>query len=215
MCLVYELQRAAAQQGVSIESLVRKASLVSRKLELDDFCKVLDKELNGYSDGDSIPDYRKIRGILKCNSPMVGWIPVMIEDKSFEKSFTMRVIRQSIHELQCLYDINESYLTMMLSAQENRYLAQYIEEDIEMSQFCIMIPRASIYNILARIQDFILRWSLDLEELGILGDDIKFSLEEIDKAKTASKIYNYTNNFSGSVATSQIQQGATDSHMEA
>lgn len=64
MSIVIELQKAAIDSNSDILSLLRKAYLVARKLEISDFQEWISSELNGYEDYDKIPDYRMITGNL-------------------------------------------------------------------------------------------------------------------------------------------------------
>lgn len=54
--IVYELEREALDENVSVESLLRKAYLVARKLKLSDFEEWINNEQNGYHG--EVLDYR-------------------------------------------------------------------------------------------------------------------------------------------------------------
>ena len=56
--IVIQLQREALDENVDIETLLRKAYLVARKLQLKDFEEWISSEQNGYN-GD-VPDYRTV-----------------------------------------------------------------------------------------------------------------------------------------------------------
>ena len=73
--LVLELQADAINQEVSCSDLLRKALVVSKKLEVDSIENWLYQELNGYSGSpsDEIPDYRIIRGQVKALNPYHGY----------------------------------------------------------------------------------------------------------------------------------------------
>ena len=60
MGIVIELQREALDESISIESLMRKAYLVARKLNLKDFEEWISQEQNGYKQ--KVPEYRNIVG---------------------------------------------------------------------------------------------------------------------------------------------------------
>lgn len=61
--IVIELQREAMDENISIESLLRKAYLVARKLKLKEFEEWINKEQNGYSK--EVPNYRNVAGEIK------------------------------------------------------------------------------------------------------------------------------------------------------
>lgn len=58
--LVIELQVEATNSSVSILELLRKALVVAKKLEVKDFEDWIELERNGYTDNQSIPQYRYI-----------------------------------------------------------------------------------------------------------------------------------------------------------
>ncbi len=63
MGIVIELQREALEDNISIESLMRKAYLVARKLNLTEFEEWINQEQNGYKG--QVPEYRYIVGEIK------------------------------------------------------------------------------------------------------------------------------------------------------
>lgn len=73
------------------------------------------------------------------------------------------------------------------------------------------IEHHQVKNIFERVKTNILNWAITLEKQGILGDDIGFSQKEKDIINNNSIIYNYTNNFYGSVDNTNLQQKNEDS----
>jgi hypothetical protein len=59
--IVLELQREALGKGVRISDLLRKVLLVARKLKVSEIEAWVLSELNGYSDGAEIPEYRQVK----------------------------------------------------------------------------------------------------------------------------------------------------------
>ena len=79
--IVYELEREALDENVSVESLLRKAYLVARKLKLSDFEEWINNEQNGYHG--EVLDYRmdlcQYFGHKKLNfSPSITYAERMI-----------------------------------------------------------------------------------------------------------------------------------------
>ena len=56
--IVIELEKEALNEQASVESLLRKAYLVARKLKLEEFEEWINNEQNGYKG--NAPDYRMI-----------------------------------------------------------------------------------------------------------------------------------------------------------
>ena len=61
--IVIELQRDALDDKITIESLIRKAYFVAKKLKLKEFEEWLNQEQNGYKR--NIPEYRSVGGEIK------------------------------------------------------------------------------------------------------------------------------------------------------
>ena len=85
----------------------------------------------------------------------------------------------------------------------NNLLSQAINFN---TKFVLEIGTNQIYNIIERVRNIILDWSITLEEKGILGEGLQFNETEKDIATTTPTINNYINNFFGPVSETQIQQ---------
>ena len=176
MSLISELIAATLRDDTPIESLLRKAYVVSRKLSLDDFSKIIYQELHGYTSIDDVPNYRVIKGDLKGLDYHNGWIPAMTPSE-LESSLLLRRLMQPVAELKALYDSGDNPLIIGLAADLNEGLSKIFEGPP--TRFGVAITRASVYKILDTIKNLILTWALDLESAGIVGDGIEFSLTEI------------------------------------
>lgn len=215
MSLIKELLIESVDDTVSIEALLRKAYLVSNKLDLNDFSEFLKKEMHGYNDNDDIskiPYYRLVKGTLIVLNPISGWRPVVIEDKELEEIISSRWIMQSAFELNSLYESKSEELSIRLSGEMNQKFSSLT--GVPTTQFCISISRASICHILNSVKTSILEWALTLDKEGIVGDGIDFSFAEINKANESPQVCNYINNFYSSIESSQIQQGTKDSDIK-
>lgn len=215
MSLIKELLIESVDDTVSIEALLRKAYLVSNKLDLNDFSEFLKKEMHGYNDNDDIskiPYYRLVKGTLIVLNPISGWRPVVIEDKELEEIISSRWIMQSAFELNSLYESKSEELSIRLSGEMNQKFSSLT--GVPTTQFCISISRASICHILNSVKTSILEWALTLDKEGIVGDGMDFSFAEINKANESPQVCNYINNFYSSIESSQIQQGTKDSDIK-
>lgn len=208
MAIVLELQEEALKSGADILALLRKSSLIARKLDLKDFQEWINNELNGYKFASATPDYRDIRGELKAWNPYNGWIPVVAPDNELEKLFSSRRIRDSIPSLYGLLNGNNNQLTISINASGTAFLNE--STDFE-TVYKIFISKNAVSNIIEQVRNKILDWAITLEENGIFGEGLRFTNEEKSKAQSEPQIVNYISNFFGSVTDAQIQQGATNS----
>ena len=207
MAIVLELQEEALKSNADILSLLRKSSLIARKLDLKDFQEWINNELNGYKKS-SVPDYREIRGELKAWNPYHGWIPVVAPDNEMEKMFNTRKILDSIPSLNSLLLEEDSQLSINVPAEITAFFNKLTDFE---TVYKIMVPKNAISNVVEQVKNKILDWAITLEENGILGEGLRFTNEEKTKAQSEPQIVNYISNFYGSVANSQLQQGTTNS----
>lgn len=84
--VVVDLQREALDRNVRVPDLLRKALVISRKLNLHEFQNWIEKELNGYGQKDEVPDYREVSGQVRGWNPYRGWIPVIFQDPKYGRA---------------------------------------------------------------------------------------------------------------------------------
>ncbi|MEQ3194007.1 MAG: hypothetical protein ACLUN9_28250 [Enterocloster aldenensis] len=205
--IVIELQRDALSSDSDIISLLRKAYLIARKLDLKDFESWTSYELNGYPNTSSIPDYRTVRGELKAWNPYYGWIPVVLQSADIERSITEHKLDDSLSNLLNLYEGDSSHFVLSFNGEINTFLSKCCDFD---TKYCVQVGKNLLYKIAEIVKNHILDWAITLEENGILGENLSFSNEEKGKAQIPI-IYNYTNNFYKDASNIQIQQDTTDS----
>jgi hypothetical protein len=178
--LVLELQKDALDSSVPIAPLLRKALVVAKKLEIDDFRLWIEKELNGYTPGgDEIPQYREVEGIIKAWNPYNGWIPVIVQDEKMAKHLRRRKVKQSIRELESLVENQKDSSLMIHYSPE---IENMLMED-DPFQPALHIGANSIHGIIDCVRNTVLEWSLKLEKEGILGEGLSFSVKEKEKAQ--------------------------------
>ena len=85
--IVLQLQAEAIDDSVDIETLLRKAYLVARKLKLKEFENWISNEQNGYKG--EIPEYRVISGLIRAWNPYHGWMPVVMQGKLADEAGKM------------------------------------------------------------------------------------------------------------------------------
>lgn len=200
--IVLELQQEALCKDADIESLLRKAYVIAKKLKLKEFEKWIKLEQNGYSTK-KVPEYRYIQGQIKARNPYYGWIPVVLS-YDMEKILSNVPAREAISALIGLYESDNDTLIFNMGSDINQKLSELVDFE---TVFCVQFGKNQIYRIISTIQNKILDWALLLEENGIIGEGLSFTEEEIKKAEHTAVINNYTNNFYSSVKDIDLQQG--------
>lgn len=202
--IVLELQQEAYQSETDIISLLRKAYLVAKKLNLKEFEEWLDKELNGYKDKQEVPEYRlvKVEDIRYKDSAYIMAPNITTDEEIQKKTFK---VKESIANLWNTYkNVKIHNAIVKFDGIDNIFLSQ--RSDFNYAFDCtVVINTAQVYYIFERVRNIILDWSIELENNGILGEGIQFNEEEKNIATNTPTIYNI-NNFFSSANEIQIQQ---------
>lgn len=172
--------------------LLRKSYVLSRKLNLTDFSRILQSEMEGYKGEDELPAYRTIIG-----TPLVyGFL---------SKGFIEKGLYKPISEL-------EYYLQHEVVKEKGRliYTVPSGDKDRKVKVQQLSVQSSQFYNVIDRVRNLILEWTLELEERGVLGDNMTFSEKEKKLASEATVIKNY---FNGNLINSPLQQ-CTDSSVQ-
>lgn len=192
--LIKELQRDALDDNVSIETLLRKAYLIARKLKLKNFQKWIEQEQKGYDD--KVPEYRKVKGVIV--------IRTIYGKETLRKD---RVCSAKMEISSIISLVNSKGEFFKFSIGEYLEKKDIIIKDTNI-QYYFEVSKSQLYKIISSVKDEILDWTLLLEENGIIGNDLDFSEEEKQIAKTTTVINNYTNNFYGETSDVKIEQGS-------
>lgn len=200
--LVLDLQQEVLKPDCDVLHALRKAHLIAAKLNLKEFDSWIQNELNGYncSNGE-IPEYRDIQGIVKLNNPLCGWIPVVFENEKEEKRLSHRKIFQSISEV-IVSSKEEHALLIYFSSNVSQELSKKAGAPV-VFKAALFITQVSLSGIVEKVKNCLLEWTLQLENEGILGEDMRFSQEEATMAK---EIPQQINNYYGAVVNGDVSQ---------
>lgn len=202
--IVLELQQEALSKDANIESLLRKAYVIAKKLKLKEFEDWIQFEQNGYGLRE-VPEYRYVQGQIKARNPYYGWIPVVLSSE-IEKVISNVPVKEALSGLIDLYKSDNEFLIFNMNADCNQSLSELVDFD---TVFCVQFGKNQIYRIISTVQNKILDWALLLEENGIVGEKLSFTKEEIKRAEQSLIINNYTNNFYSNVDGIELQQGTS------
>lgn len=200
--LVLELQRDALDRNTRVSDLLRKAFVISRKLNISEIQEWINYELNGYPREEAkIPDYRKIHGTPKIWNPYHGWQPLNFSDPKMAYQLSCRKNSQAIGELDELVAKESSGGLYMPYPQ---HIINWLMERMCVPlQPSLLVPHTEVIGILDSVRNKVLDWALQLETQGVLGEGMSFSEKEKQSAHTVT--YQVTNNI-GSMQNSQLQQ---------
>lgn len=204
--LILELQAAALDPKSRVVDLLRRALMISKKLDVSEMEDWISHELNGYELDDVAPKYRIVRGEVKAWNPYHGWQTINFENSQIKNHYSTRFVTQPISELDDLVAQKDmTFFRMDFSPETTAIIIDSIGLPLQPT---LHISRSMLFGILDAVRNNILSWSLGLEKQGIIGKGMTFSIQE--KAAANSATYQITNNI-GSISNSQFQQNSGDS----
>ena len=195
--LVLDFQRDILDGKKSATELLRAAKLIAAKLGLDDITEWANCELNGYSDGQTVPEYRKMGGgELQVLNPYRGWMPAGNLKQRFNNG-------QPISEIEVL--CNSKTVVIGLTRENHYRMTNDMGMDISSWQQQISFSPVQLIGLINAVKDHLLNWAIQLEKRGIRGDNMSFNKHEQDSAK--SQVFNIQNftGVLGNVANSHVQ----------
>lgn len=207
--IVRELQKDALDKSVRVSDLLRKALLVARKLKVPEMEAWINSELNGYEGAKNVPEYRMVKGEIKSWNPYNGiWMPVMFSGDAHKlhDALTRRGCNQPISEIEALIsDRTKGELAMSYSPKVQMQLLRGSGLAAAGHPPVLIVQVSRLHGIVDAVRTALLDWALQLEERGILGENLSFS--EADRRAASHITFNIA-----SMSHSQIQ--AETSHSQ-
>lgn len=207
--LVLELQRDAMNPDIKITDLLRKALSVAMKLELSEFEKWINQELEGYEDPIHVPDYRIVVGEIRYLNQYYGsYFPLLIHKEKLAEKLNKRHLTQPIGELESMLKDDRGKNTFFHMPFSPEVEAKLMQGMSFRSRPTLHFNEGKLFGILDVVRTRILKWALQLEKDGILGENMSFT--ESEKQVANNITYNITTHI-GEISHSQIQQATHSS----
>lgn len=205
--------------GAAISQILLKAQIIAYNVGDEKFSKLIKNEQQGYSPNDDIPDYRKLKSMVKAtfvnswgNVQTVDVHSEMIEDKRIRDLLTFVYVKDSLVQVEAMYNNAESG---MLRVQvpvfayptiKSLYDSDGYGYEVHSANHCF--PKESLLsiveNVKAQLLDLLLQFNDKLDwKMELSADKNK------DMAKTIiNNVYNVkavvANMGEGSVETNDI-----------
>jgi hypothetical protein len=161
---IQSLKEKILNPNVKVSELLREAKIIAHELEDKEFLQWVDRELNGYSENDKVPQYRMLRGRPVARHPYHGWVPVLSrpgqniegQKSGFIELISKCHLRESIPELE--------------SFQSDKELICYYPEDLRKeiykatgfnTEFALIVSPVSITRILESVRNKLSDWIVD------------------------------------------------------
>ena len=184
--LIQELQRKILDPTIPTAELLRSALIVASKLNITEFELWINSELNGYKDIENLPSYRQVNGQVIAHN-LYEMVPVKFAIPETEKILSKRNLFNPIAELEDMAENRADIPTIEFIFPAGTLKGLSLD-----SEFVVLsINKTVLKGIVDIIKNTVLSWSLQLERDGIVGDEISFSEQEKNTAK--SIVYNIKN----------------------
>jgi len=191
--IVLDLQAEVMSPDCDVVNMLRRAHAIAVKLRLDEFDQWISYELNGYPSAEPFPDYRIVTGSLKSLNPNLGWIHAPISNEESEKAICRRKVNNSISEIVSLCKGETDYLTFEFSGRQLSHLNRIFRLPSSRN-FVLFVSKVAVMDIVEKVKNTVLEWTLVLEKKNIVGENMKFSERE---KKSAKEIPQTVNNYYG------------------
>jgi hypothetical protein len=186
--IVREIQRDLVDEEVSVSSVLRKARLAARKLDLVELLDWIKSESDGYrlKDVRDLPKYRKISIVPRFHNPYNGWRPILTDNSKLYALLTTGYLSQSTEELEALCRGKGEVLYSYPNALTSRLRSQ-MEYPFDIRGFGNV---TQIKGVINTVRNSLLDWAVDLERAGIFGEGLGFSNEEkVEAAAVTQNIF--------------------------
>lgn len=198
--LVIELQQAAMDGRITVGDVLRKALVLTKKLRIPDLEQWISCELDGYGAAE-LPAYRTLSVQLKVWNPYHGWQPLFVEDKALANALSTCHVGQPLGQLEGLVGKDSGSLQLPFSPADESMLMSSMKIPLRPMR---LASRTQVQGIVEAVRNQILKWALDLEAKGVVGEGMTFTAQE---REAAHQVTNITNNI-GSISNSQLQQAS-------
>lgn len=182
--LVLEVQRMAIDESSSVVQLVRTAKLVATKLSLSEATGWIDNELNGYPNLGSLPKYRIFEGECRAFNPFHGSQSVQFPRADMHELFSEARVGQSLGSMEPLLSDDSRHATLQYPFELEKGLRELFQTDM---RFSIRLLKGNLIGIFDAVRNLTLNWSLQLEQAGVLGANMSFTITEKMEAKPVSQ----------------------------
>ncbi len=210
--LILQIQENSLDSSVPVSQILRMAKVAATKLELKDFLKWINEELDGYTcEVDELPSYRMITGTPKVFNPRrVGWDAIIFDNPDLAKLISTAPIDQAIGPMEELL-FNRSkgkILVFPYSPKQKIQISSMLKFPADVH---LEIPFVIIAGIVDRVRNILLDWSLELEKSGVLGEGMAFDSKDKKEATTVTQhinaeMVNVTGQVNEQASVTQIQE---------
>ncbi len=165
--LAAEIEKDALNESISVSALLRKSLAAAKRLQDTEFEEWVSKELKGYPDVKSLPDYRVISGRIVVDNPLRGWIPPGTShlDPQLVRNLSTFRFRHPVTDI-------EAYARGEVGTKATEYIIIFYDKETTQRLMAGMYPqntpaiqfnRSQFRRILETIRTKILEWAVEFQ----------------------------------------------------
>ena len=206
--LVEQIQREASDNSVSVTQLLRHVKMASSKLKLPAVEGWVEHELRGYPNEHKVPRYRVLGGTPMAHSVFHGWRMMALgSDEQVNKMFQLLLFDKPITEVE---SVAKSKPPILITYPE--YLERMTVPNMSgVDRIAAQVDSSKFFGILDGVRDRALDWALELENAGVTGAGMSFTLSEREAAQSVTNIFTgdnaRQNNHSTDNSTNTVVRG--------
>lgn len=204
MSLIHDIQAAAISQSTDIPTLLRMCKLLAARISHQQFGDWVDRELNGYPDIESLPDYRVIQ--VESYGSFIGsfaradrlQIPVSILPDHLRERYRHAYMGSSISAYAALLEgDNSGRLQETWPLGLAIHHASKITNDMQCVAAWKEIPMGAVVRLLDSVKTRVLGFAIDLEREAPNAGDTPIGSTPPLSSEKMTQIFN--TNISGNV----------------
>ncbi len=221
MSLLKEIQESAIDASIPVTTLLRKCKVLAKRLGNEDFSLWVDKELNGYHEDDTLPEYRvfpvhsKGHFVGPLQSQLTNAdIPLSCIPEEHRDYVSYHRMTQPISTYALLFE-NDSDKSGSLRGQWPADLVALVGQKIYQRMTCLsawqVIPIGKIAAMIDSIRNRVLSFVLDIEAEDPLAGEDKSGKRTItpEKVKQVFNIHIAGNVGNVAAGSSQVSQSVS------
>lgn len=155
------------QDNSRLSDILFRLKLLLSNFDDDEIMSWVNNEINGYSDDIKVPEYRHVRGIIKCDI-LVGYqyyqncyLPICYSDPKVLDIITMHC-QESVSALETMMKKDEGEYASIIQSSVYPYLKQYVNGHIQNAELVFSVHNFS--DIYSSIKNKVLDILLLLEK---------------------------------------------------
>lgn|GEM_PF-3231461 len=184
--LVEQIQREASDNSVSVTQLLRHVKMASSKLNLPAVEEWVEHELRGYPDEHKVPRYRVLGCTPMAHSVYQGWrLMALGSEEQVNKLFQLILFDKPVAEVESVANSKPPILITYPEFLERMTVPHMSGVD----RIAAQVDTSKFFSILDGVRDRALDWALELENAGVTGEGMSFTLREREAAQSVTNIF--------------------------